>query len=165
MLLGVMSDTHLSRADGRLEALLRGPLGRAEVLVHAGDYASADVVDHLEYVDERPFYGVAGNIDPASVAHRLPAQRTFELAGVRVGLTHGFGAPHAVADRVVERFDPLPRLLVFGHSHQPLLQWRGATLLVNPGSAFDRRSAPACTVALVRLEKETLDAEIVEVGR
>lgn len=165
MILGVLSDTHLARADGRLEALLRGPLGQADALAHAGDYASGDVVDHLEHVDPRPFYGVAGNVDPRSVIHRLPAQRTFALAGVSVGLIHGFGAPRAVADRVVERFDAPPRLLLFGHSHQPLVEWRGETLLVNPGSAFDRRSAPACTVALVHIGKERLDAVIVEVGR
>lgn len=165
MLLGVLSDTHLDRLDGRLEALLHGPLGEAEAIVHAGDYVSADVVDYLDHVEPRPFYGVAGNMDPAPVAARLPAVRTFEIAGLRVGLTHGSGAPAGVVNRIVARFDPLPDLLIFGHSHQPLVERMGSCLLLNPGSAFDRRHSPACTVALVETGSGKATARIVEVEK
>lgn len=164
MLLGVLSDTHLDRLDGRLESLLHGPLGDAEAIVHAGDYVSPDVVDYLESVDPRPFYGVAGNMDPARVVARLPAVRTFEIGGLRVGLTHGAGAPAGIVRRVVERFDPLPDLVIFGHSHQPLSERMGGCLLVNPGSAFDRRHSPSCTVAIVKIEAGEAVARILEVG-
>lgn len=143
---------------------MRGPLGDADAIVHAGDYVAEDVVDYLEHVGSRPFFGVAGNMDPASVTARLPAERVFEIAGLRVGLTHGSGAPTGIARRVAARFDPLPDLLIFGHSHQPLVERLRETLLVNPGSAFDRRHSPSCTVALVEVGEGRPSARIVRVA-
>jgi len=151
MLLGLLSDTHLAAPNGRLEALLAGPLGEAEVLLHAGDYTGEAVLDHLEFVEPRPFYGVAGNMDPPSVARRLSGTRLLDLGGRRVGLVHGRGAPHGIEARALEGFPEAPELLVFGHTHRAArLDW-GTTVLVNPGSAFERRGAPQCTVALVDL--------------
>ncbi|MHB8765878.1 MAG: metallophosphoesterase family protein [Deferrisomatales bacterium] len=163
MVLGLLSDTHLRGADGRLRALLAGPLGGAQVLLHAGDYTSEAVVEQLELGDPRPFYGVAGNADPPAVAGRLPACRVVELAGRRVGLVHGWGSPDGLADRVLEGFADPPELVVFGHSHRPERLRRGPTLLVNPGSAFERRWAPRCTVALVELAPAGVEVRFVEV--
>ncbi len=151
MVLGILSDTHLQEADERLERLLQGALGPAEVLLHAGDHTGPGVVDHLEFVDPRPYYGVAGNMDSMAVRQRLPVKRVLELGGCRIGLIHGWGAPMGLARRVYEAFAEPVDLLVFGHSHRTAdLLWKG-TRLVNPGSAFDRRWASRCTVALVEI--------------
>ncbi len=151
MVLGILSDTHLREADERLERLLQGPLAPAEVLVHAGDHTGPAVVDHLEFVDPRPYYGVAGNMDGPEVRARLPQHRVFELAGCRIGLVHGWGAPFGLSRRVLQVFPDRPDLVVFGHSHQPTeLEYQGVRL-VNPGSACDRRWSSRCTVALVEL--------------
>lgn len=165
MILGLLSDTHLFAADGRLRALLAGSLGRAEVLVHAGDYAAEGVVDQLEFEDSRPFFGVAGNADPAPVARRLPQTRMFAVGGRRVGVVHGWGPREGLEDRVLGCFAEPPELVVYGHSHAPSHSRRGCTTLVNPGSAFDRRSAPRCTVALVTWAAAEPVVAFLEVGR
>jgi putative phosphoesterase len=162
MLLGLLSDTHLAGADGRLEALLAGPLGPAEVLLHAGDYTGEGVLDHLEFADARPFYGVAGNMDLGPVARRLPGARMIDLGGLRVGLIHGWGPPLGLEERVLAAFPESPDLLVFGHSHQAYQGRRGRSLLINPGSAFDRRRAPRCTVALVEVGPAGVDVRFEE---
>ncbi len=156
MILGVLSDTHLRTPGGRLEALLAGPLVEAEVLLHAGDYTGDEVLEHLEIVDPRPFFGVAGNMDAGGAAGRLPRTRLLGFAGVRVGLVHGWGGPEGLEERVRGAFPERPDLIAFGHSHRATERVVGGTLLVNPGSAFDRRGAPRCTVALVEVGKGPL---------
>lgn len=165
MLLGVLSDTHLAAPDGRLEALLSGPLGEAELLLHAGDYTGEAMVDHLEFADPRPFYGVSGNMDPPSVARRLPRTRLLDLGGRRVGVVHGWGAPAGIEERVLAAFPRPPDLVVFGHTHRAARVEREGAVLVNPGSAFDRRSAPRCTVALVDLGPGGIRVRFEEVAR
>ncbi len=152
MVLGILSDTHLDEVDERLERLLQGPLAPAEVLLHAGDHTGPGVVDHLEFVDPRPYYGVAGNMDAREVRHRLPEHRVFELGGCRIGLVHGWGAPFGLSRRVLQVFPSPPDLVVFGHSHQPVdLEYQGIRI-INPGSAMARRWTRGCTVALVEVE-------------
>ncbi len=163
MLLGLLSDTHLPGRDRRLEALLSGPLGDAELLLHAGDYTGETVVDHLEHGDPRPFYGVAGNADPLSVARRLPSARLLDLGGFRVALIHGWGSVAGLEDRVLAAFPQAVDLLVYGHSHEGRSSHRGGTVLVNPGSAFERRWAPRCTVAMVELGSGGISVRFEEV--
>jgi putative phosphoesterase len=163
MLLGLLSDTHLAGPDDRLTALLAGRLGPAEVLLHAGDFTGEGVLDQLEFADPRPFHGVAGNMDLGPVARRLPGARVLELGGIRVGLIHGWGAPDGLEDRVLRVVSEPVDLLIFGHSHRATRVERGRTLLVNPGSAFDRRGAARCTVALVEIGRSGVDVRFEEV--
>jgi len=157
--LGVLSDTHLGRAEPGLEKLLRGALHDVDLLVHAGDYTAEAVVDHLSFVDGRPFFGVAGNADPAAIRRRLPAVRRFEAGGIEIGLVHVLPESGAAG-----LFDSAPALLIFGHTHRPFVGTRGKTLLLNPGSAFDRRGAPAHTVAIVEIDPGGPKARIVELS-
>lgn len=165
MILGLLSDTHLRSADDRLKRLLAGPLSPADALLHAGDYTGEEVLDYLESVDPRPFYGVAGNIDGDAITRRLPSQRVVELEGRRIGLVHGWGAPAGIEDRVLQAFSKPIDVVVYGHTHEASRSRRGETLLVNPGSAFDRRFAPQCTVAFLSLSPAGVAFRVEEVPR
>jgi putative phosphoesterase len=164
MILGVLSDTHISSPDRRFESLLSGVLGPAEILLHVGDYVGEAVVDHLEFADSRPFYGVAGNMDAGGITRRLATKRVLELGGCRIGLVHGWGGPRGLEDRVLATFEETLDVLVFGHSHQATRTRQKGTLLVNPGSAFDRRFAPRCTVALIEISSGDIRVRIEGVG-
>ncbi len=152
MVLGLLSDTHLAAADDRLDCLLSGPLGPADMLLHAGDHTAEAVVDHLEFAEPRPYHGVAGNTDAAAVARRLPGRRVLALGGCRVGLVHGWGAPGGIEGRVLAAFDEPVDLVVFGHSHVATHVVRDGVVLVNPGSPFGPRGGRRGTVALVTLD-------------
>jgi hypothetical protein len=55
---------------------------------------------------------------------------------------------------------PDVRVVVFGHSHIPLLEDEDGLLLLNPGSPTDRRRQPEHTFALLRVEEREARAEI-----
>jgi predicted phosphodiesterase len=54
------------------------------------------------------------------------------------------------------------RVVVFGHSHQPLVERSGGLLLLNPGSAVDRRREPVCTMAILDVEGDRAAARLIE---
>ena len=55
-------------------------------------------------------------------------------------------------------------VVVFGHSHMPLLQWSddGAFAIFNPGSPTERRRAPKHTMGMVSDETGRLEFELIE---
>lgn len=149
--LGVLSDTHIfefSVANELAAQLLRGPFSQVDAVLHAGDMVIADFENCFEGI---PVYSVQGNMDAGR--YDLPLRRIIEVAGFRIGLIHGWGAPAEVPRNVLAEFDgDKLDLLVFGHSHTPYKQSIGQTLLFNPGSAMDHRGyARGCTVGLVEV--------------
>ncbi|HWK89095.1 MAG TPA: metallophosphoesterase family protein, partial [Longimicrobium sp.] len=53
-------------------------------------------------------------------------------------------------------------LVVFGHSHKPVIQQVGPTLAVNPGSAGPRRFRDPVTVVIAELASGTASARLVD---
>jgi predicted phosphodiesterase len=52
-------------------------------------------------------------------------------------------------------------VVVFGHSHQPVIAEDAGLLLVNPGSAIDRRRAPTCSMAVLEIAEGRVEATLV----
>jgi uncharacterized protein len=147
--LGVISDTHIPDRASSLERLALDvfQLAKVEAILHAGDVSTARVIDQLEEI--APVYAVRGNRDWVALSH-LPYHSLLTFAGTTVGLTHGHGRWwNYVVDRVnyivngyrLEMFQPRllkafpdARVIVFGHTHRPLVHWVGRVLLFNPGS-------------------------------
>lgn len=129
---GVLSDTHLNRITPELEALFADHLAAVDVILHAGDLVSCEVIDFLR---QRPFFGVSGNMDPPDVRAALPGSRVVELGAYRVGLIHGSGSPEGLEERVWTRFQDVD-LIVYGHSHRPAVTRLGGVMLFNPGTAL-----------------------------
>jgi uncharacterized protein len=164
MRIAVISDSHVARSQvADLVAELRAPLTGVDAILHAGDITSLELLDELGAI--APVHAVAGNMDSDTTVRALGERRVLELGGRRVGLLHGWGAPGDLAQRVVERFRAPSgglevEVIVFGHSHQPLVERTSEVLLVNPGSPTDRRWAPYRSFALLELG-ETIDARLV----
>lgn len=141
MRLLLISDTHLPTRAKTLPAALVEELGRADVVVHAGDW-----VDEAAYAlvagHARELVAVHGNNDSPALCERLPEVARVVLEGVRVGVVHETGAAAGREARCARRFPDLD-VLVFGHSHIP---WDttapGGLRLLNPGSPTDRRRQP-----------------------
>ncbi len=161
MKIGVLSDTHLhdfKTCSELADMLLNGPFSRVDAILHAGDIVWPDFGLCFAPI---PWYGVCGNMDtPAS---SLPVRRIVTLNSVRIGMIHGWGAPAGIERRVLGEFstDKID-VLVFGHSHFPVCHQVGSVLLLNPGSATDRRSAPHHTVGILNLGDE-ISGEIVSI--
>ncbi len=156
----VLSDTHAPRRWKALPIALVERLRRADVVLHAGDVCTPDVLETLaEYA---PVHVVLGNNDGADVAAwGAPETLQLDLGGVSVAMIHDSGAKAGRDRRMRARF-PEADLVVFGHSHIPLEQTDGAVHLLNPGSPTDRRRQPHGTYAWLDIDDGRLLATGIE---
>ncbi len=51
--------------------------------------------------------------------------------------------------------------VVYGHSHVPQVERVGGLWFLNPGSATQRRRAPACSIVLLEVAGKTLRPKLV----
>ncbi|MBA3953454.1 MAG: metallophosphoesterase family protein [Rubrobacter sp.] len=152
----VIADTHIPRrARGLPEALLPHLKG-ADLILHAGDLMAPSLLDELE--GYAPMRAVRGNLDPPELD--LPETLEFEFGGVPVAMIHDSGPKRGRRNRMRRRF-PDARVVIFGHSHIPLLEDEDGLMLLNPGSPTDRRRQPRHTFALLWMEDGGVRAEIL----
>jgi uncharacterized protein len=157
----LVSDTHVPVRARDLPALLWTAVDAADVVVHAGDWVSIDLLDALEARAAR-LVGVYGNNDGPALRARLPEVARVELAGVRVAVVHETGASAGRERRCAAAY-PDVDVLIFGHSHIPWdstsTRADGGTLrLLNPGSPTDRRRQPTFTWMTAVAHDGRLDA-------
>ena len=138
MRLLLIADTHLPQRATDLPGEVWDAIDDADLVVHAGDWVSLDLLDRIEA--RADLLGCWGNNDHGlEFRKRLPevARRTVE--GVHLTVVHETGTKQqreAFCDRTFGGTD----LLVFGHSHIP---WDSTTpggmRLLNPGETLQAR--------------------------
>ncbi|MGI5129527.1 metallophosphoesterase family protein [Pseudonocardia sp. CA-107938] len=140
MKLLIISDTHARPLPTELWAVVDA----VDVVVHAGDWVTTDLLDDLEAVASRVI-GCWGNNDGPELRERLPEVARAELDGVRLAVVHETGGAQGREQRCARAY-PDVDVLVFGHSHIP---WDSTApnglRLLNPGSPTDRRRQPTFT--------------------
>jgi putative phosphoesterase len=151
------SDTHVPQRARDLPHSLWAAIGAADVVVHAGDWVDAALLDLFE-ARSRRLIGVYGNNDHGALRRRLPEVARAEIGGVRIAVVHETGDRKGREERCAARFPDID-VLVFGHSHIP---WDttapGGLRLLNPGSPTDRRRQPHGTyVTAVAADGELRD--------
>ena len=151
MRIGVISDTHgLLRPEAL--AALRG----SNLVIHAGDVGSPDVLDAIGAI--APTIAVRGNVDTQAWAQALPDTKIVEADALKLIVIH------QIADL---DFDPVAQLLgavICGHSHKPSIEWRDGVLFLNPGSAGPRRFKLPVTLARLDISGPTATAQIITLG-
>lgn len=162
MRVAVLSDTHAPRRWRSCPPAVAEHLHGADVILHAGDVCTADVLDEL--AGYAPVRAVCGNNDgPDVVAWGAPETLELDLDGLRVGMIHDSGAAAGRTARMRRRF-PSADLVVFGHSHIPMDQTGDGVRIFNPGSPTDKRRQPRGTMGLLHIERGHLvEARIVPV--
>jgi putative phosphoesterase len=161
MLIAVISDTHLPRGARRLPEACVERIAAADLLLHAGDFSTVEVLRELEAIGP-PVVGVHGNVDSADLRRLLPAERVLDAAGTRIAVVHDAGPRTGRLERMRRRFANRADVVVFGHSHMPLHEEapHGFQIL-NPGSPTERRRAPAHTMGLIRVVSGLAACELV----
>ena len=146
-LIGIISDTHGLLRPQALDAL-RG----VERILHAGDVGKREILDSLRSI--APVVAVRGNVDREAWTASLRETEAVEVGSHLLYMLHDFSQldlnPNAAGFSAV----------IYGHSHQPSVEWRGGVLYLNPGSAGPRRFTLPVTLARLRVG-ETIEAEIV----
>ena len=153
MKIGVISDTH-----GLLRPEVFPAFEGVDQILHAGDLGSLDLLPELEAI--APVIAVWGNTDGTGVRSRLPETASVTLGGLEVAVLHGhqYGRP---GPAVIAAAQPDADLVVFGHTHRPVIEQVGSTLVINPGSAGPRRFSLPVTVAIVTIQDGGLDPRLV----
>lgn len=145
--IGVLSDTHMRGLSKSFLEALRRAFDTVEKVLHCGDYVDPSVLDTL-CGEGWDVIGVAGNMDVAEIQRTLPITRRIRVGQTRIGLIHGWGAPHGLERRVVQAFDDVDGV-VFGHSHQPYWGYLESVWAFNPGAACGWGSSKGRTVGIL----------------
>jgi len=91
---------------------------------------------------------VVGNTDGFELRARVGEVAELELAGQRVVVAHGhqLGSP---TPQALRRAHSAADIIVYGHTHRPLVDEDGSTLVVNPGAAGAARFGIAPSIGLL----------------
>jgi putative phosphoesterase len=158
--IAVIADTHLPRGRRRLSDACLRALDRADLIFHAGDFVTAEVLEDLRQL--APVEAVYGNQDDAELRALLPPRRVVEIAGRRIGMVHEPGNRLGREARLTALF-PGCDLVVYGHTHVADVTLHGGIVLLNPGSPTERRRAPARTMATLDVSANGFDTNICSV--
>jgi uncharacterized protein len=165
LLLAIISDTHLPRGSRTLPVACVERLRAADLILHAGDFATAGVLADLRALGP-PVEAVYGNVDDHEVRALLPSARLVEAGPARIAMIHDAGPAGGRLARLRGRF-PSADAVVFGHSHIPLHERDPATgfQIFNPGSPTDRRRQPTHTMGEARIgEDGAVSFELIDLG-
>jgi putative phosphoesterase len=158
MLIGIISDTHDNQDKTRKAIELFNSKG-VEYVIHAGDYTSPFTLKLFKELNCK-YVGVFGNNDGDKLLllersegniHYQPY--IFTLQNRKIVVLHEHQLIDALADS--GHFD----LIIYGHTHEPVVKKIKNTLVVNPGEAGKWLYGKS-TVALADLDK--MEAEIIE---
>ena len=145
MRLGIISDTH-----GMLRPEVFEVFKAVDHILHAGDIGPLDLLTELEAI--APVTAVYGNTDGFDVRSRVPAVVQTRFEGTNFVLLHGdqFGTP--TPEKIYAAF-PGAEVIVFGHTHRPLLTTIDLVVTaMNPGGAGRRRFDLPPSVGIMELE-------------
>lgn len=149
MLVGLISDTH-----GLVRPEVFTALAGVELILHAGDVGD-DVLVEIQSI--APVYAVFGNTDAPGGS--LPAARDLDLDGLSVHVSHGHELGSPTPGRLLASYNA--DVIVYGHTHTPLVERVGRRLVVNPGAAGPRRFDLKPSVARMAIAHGRADANII----
>lgn len=137
--IGVIADTHMPPFHDEICAAVEVAFAGVDLVLHAGDLVSRRVIEWLEGI--APVVVARGNNDMhLATDDQLADVHLFDLAGVRVGMTHVLPVRREAETPSIPDLarscglDPVPDVWIFGDSHREVVEWRDGVLLLNPGS-------------------------------
>jgi putative phosphoesterase len=153
MKIGVISDTH-----GLLRPEAIRALTGCRLILHAGDVGHWEVLRDLRQI--APVVAVRGNVDTDDWAKFLPATEVAEVAVIKHP-SLSFYILHRIADLDLHPEASGFAAVIYGHSHQPKIEWKNGVLYFNPGSAGPRRFASPVTVGVLQIVKGEVRPKII----
>ena len=149
--IGVISDTH-----GLLRPDVHEALAGVELILHAGDVGGDEILDELSLI--APVRAVYGNTDaPGQPRLRDAIEVTIDGVSIHVSHGHELGAP--VPAKLLERY--ATNVIVYGHTHRPMIAKADGRLVLNPGAAGPRRFDILPSVARLTIANGEAEAELV----
>jgi putative phosphoesterase len=148
---GVISDTH-----GLLRPDVHTALAGVELILHAGDVGGDEILMELALI--APVRAVYGNTDAPGQPALLPAI-DLSIGGVSIHVSHGHEVGSPTPQKLLERY--AADVVVYGHTHRPLITRAADRLLLNPGAAGPRRFDIMPSVARLTIADGRAEAELI----
>ena len=161
--IGVISDTHLNAEHlnsqnaifKRLEFALTHYFQDIDVLIHAGDFGSPDLLQFLQ--ESYDVVWVKGNIDSFREARDWPLYREIKIEGTKIAISHQ-------RKDLFPHINPEISVYIFGHSHQWIKEVNEVGIWLNPGSIKRPASKPPQpSIAKIRIENTQEKKEHIQV--
>ena len=160
MKIGIIADTH-----GLIPREVGHHWQHPDLIVHAGDIGGRPVLDFLQAI--APVIAVQGNYDHSDdlAGLLLPDPSPVEIGGLPALLTHGlftmgWNDNRRLYAQAMASFSPVPRLVVFGHTHFPVCEEVDGIWFINPGYAGPDPLEGDRTAALLEIVDGRIRAEI-----
>jgi len=172
LLIGLLSDTHISYPSQTLPPQIKDALSGVDLILHAGDIWIPSVLDELESI--APVKAAWGDDDleeDLGGDSRMMKGHSLLLDGVTLWLAHvkpRYGLINPNQKSYFSRPGPqytgdLPDVVVFGHTHVAAIEHYKDVLLVNPGSpTFPKYEVKLGTVGLLTISSGEVEARIVQ---
>lgn len=145
MRLGIISDTH-----GLLRPEVFTAFAGVDLILHAGDIGPPGLLTELEAI--APVRAVWGNTDGFDIRARVPEVIEERIEGTDFVVVHGHQVGAPTPARLAATY-PRAEVIVFGHTHRPLLETVDLVVTVmNPGGAGARRFDLPASVGIMELE-------------
>lgn len=149
--MGLISDTH-----GLVRPEVFGALEGVELILHGGDVGGQHVIDELRAI--APVRAVYGNTDGRGVPG-LASEIGLRIEGLTIHVSHGHELGQPTPERLFARYEA--DILVYGHTHRPLIERSGERLVINPGAAGPKRFDLKPSVARLTLSEGRADVRLV----
>jgi putative phosphoesterase len=151
--LGLISDTH-----GLIRPGVHAALTGVELILHAGDVGGSAILDELRLI--APVKAVLGNTDPPGEPG-LVEEIVLEVGGLRVHVSHGHEVGSPTPAKLAVRYDA--DVVVYGHTHRPLVTQHDGRLFVNPGAAGAKRFNISPSVGKLTVANGKAEIEIIDI--
>jgi putative phosphoesterase len=161
LMIGVISDTHIYPGGRRqLPGEIPDLFNRfaCGLIVHAGDCNTISTLRQLAGI--APVLAVVGNNDDAGMREIAPRELTFTVSNTKVALLHGDGGVSARSE-AKSHFGGRADLVIYGHSHIPMIETIDETTYFNPGSPTDRRWHEYFGLGVIRIAESGVRPELI----
>ncbi len=149
--MGLISDTH-----GLVRPAVFPALEGVALILHAGDVGGQDVLAELGAI--APVRAVYGNVDGPGEPG-LAAEIGLRIEGLTIHVSHGHELGQPTVERLLRRYDA--DIIVYGHTHRPVIERSATRLVINPGAAGPKRFDLKPSVARLTLEETGATAQLI----
>lgn len=158
----LISDTHVPERRETVPKEFLSKVQPEDLILHSGDWTSVAVLKFLQ--QKAKVFGVFGNMDDGAIRKELPEKTIVEIGGFKIGITHGFGAPAGMVEKVRSKFTEKVDMIQFGHTHVPHQEEKDGILFFNPGSLSFNTDRPELTYGILEIKDGKLAPRLVPLG-
>ena len=145
----IVSDTHRHNENFVKAVERTAPI---DLVVHCGDIEGSELF--ISQAAGCPVQMVAGNNDFFS---ELPGELTFKIGALQVWVTHGHNYYVSMGNETIkkEAIDRGADIVLYGHTHRPVIDIDDDIIAVNPGSlSYPRQEGRQPSYAIMEIDRE-----------